>query len=380
MPNPQPSAAGLGGHAMLQRPALHLDALSIEMKWETTRRHPLYVWLWNTWRVFQREHQDQAATEFQDFAGTQWAWGMLGINGIPVDPALMFEELSGANANPRWLKRSARPVTYRHLAKILQARLSSDGLRLLSTMLFKAGETEPNSDERDQRLVSLNNIDCPELDCLVDLPLLQYSPAAPSKEFVSDITNLRNEMRSNLGIEESRTNESKMRIYLDAWDAREGWRDGTYDRSAPMSLKNASLELETSQRKAKYAYQQGFQLISGHPFSFENWMRLIGTLHLSGLDSGDVGPVALARLRHPPSVRGIDDTTLSSSDANSGASVLENISGSECRFDEVAAIDSIKAMIQSGHTNDQILAELELEALAEPAIDELRSIIEMEGS
>ncbi len=379
MSESQPSDAGLGDHSMLKRPDLHLEALSYEMKWETTRRHPLYLWLWDTWSVFQRRYQDQADTEFKSFPGIHWAWVMLGINGIPANPALMFNELSEADTNPRWLKRSARPVTYRHLAKILQAKLSSDGLKLLSTLLFDAGKAETNSEERYHKLMSLNNVEWPELDSLVDSPLLQYSPAAPSKEFVSDITNLRNEMRSNLGIEESRTNESKMRTYLAAWDAREGWQNGTYDRSAPMTLKRVSLELGMSQRKAKYAYQQGFQLISGHPFSFENWMRLIGALHFSALFSGDVGPVALARLRHSSSVRGIDNTTLSSNNANDGNSVLGNLSVCKSSFDEKAAIEKINTMVRSGHTNDQILAELELEALAEPVIDELRSIIEFDG-
>ena len=304
---------------------------------------------------------------------------MLGIDGIPVDPALDLSEIGSSEINPLWLRRSARPVTYRLLTKLLEAKLSSEALRLLSAMLFDAAKTEADSLERDQKLMSLNGVEWPELDALVDLPLLLYNPAAPSKEFVSDITNLRNEMRSSLGIEDSRTSESKMRLYLSAWDAREGWRNGAYDRTAPMTLKSVAHELGISDRKAKYAYQQGFQLISGHSFSFQNWMRLIGVLHLSGHFGGDVNLVSLSRLQHAPSVRGTDDTTLSLNQSDCNTSFLQNLPGDESSFNARSAIERINEMIRLGSSNDQILAELELEALAEPAIDELRSIVEMEG-
>ncbi len=366
-------------HSMLPRPELHLDALSVEMKWETTRRHPIYLAFWDAWGTSQRNHGSEAELLFLDSLGCQWAWVMLGVNGIPADPAWEFKELGDSDTNPIWMKRSARPVTYRLLARILHAKLSSTGLQALSGMLLEAAKTETGSIERDQKLMNLNGLNCPELDALVDLPLLLYNPSAPSKEFVSDITNLRNEMRSKLGIEDSRTSETKMRSYLVAWDAREGWRNGVYDRLAPVTLKDVARELGTSDRNAKYAYQQGFQLICGHPFTFQNWMRLMGVLHLSGLFSGDVNSVSLARLRHAPSVRGTDDTTLSSNQPNPGTSVLENLSGNEDGFNVTIAIEQISNMIRLGRANDQILAELELEEHAKPAIDELRSIIEMEG-
>ncbi|TWU18288.1 hypothetical protein Poly21_04490 [Allorhodopirellula heiligendammensis] len=366
-------------HPMLLRSESHLDALSVEMKWETTRRQPLYFVLWNTWRALQKNHESEAESLFLNSPLCHGAGIMLGINGIPSDPALEPKELFDTDTNLLWLKRSARPVTFGLLARMLGTKLSSSDLKTLSGMLLDAAESEAGSMERDQKLSSFTGLKCPDLDVLVDLPLLLYNPSAPSKEFVSDITNLRSAMRSKLGIEDSRTSETKMRSYLAAWDTREGWRDGVYDRLAPMTLKDVARELGTSDRNAKYAYQQGFQLISGHPFSFSNWMRLMGVLHLSGYLGRDVNSVSLSRLRHASSVRGTDDTTLSSSQQNPGTSVLENFPSNEDGFNVTSAIEQIRDMIRSGRENDQILAELELEEDAEPAINELRSIIEMEG-
>lgn len=202
-------------HSTLLRPQSHLDALSVEMKWETTRRHPIYVAFWDAWETFQRNHGSEAESLFLDSPGCQWAWVMLDISGIPADPALRFKELCDGDTNPIWMKRSVRPVTYRLLARILHAKLSSSGLQALSGLLLEAAKSETGSTERVQKLMSLNGLNFPALDVLVDLPLLLYNPSAPSKEFVSDITNLRNEMRSKLGIEDSRTSESKMRSYLE---------------------------------------------------------------------------------------------------------------------------------------------------------------------
>ncbi len=365
-------------HSMLQRPTLHLDSLSIEMKWETTRRHPLYVWLWDTWQCFARTAQTDATTLFLENPGVQWTWLMLGINGLPVSPELDFDDLPQSDGHPCWLKRSARPVSYRTLAKILQSQLSSNGLRLLSTMLFDASKTEVGTEGRVRRLMSLNNVDWDELDALVEMPLLLYNPAAPSKEFVSDLTNLRNEMRQRLGIGDTRTSETDLRKYLAAWDAREGWQEGHYDRETPMKLKDVAAQLQLSARNAKYAYQRGFELITGHPFSFANWMRVMGVLQLSELGDGQPSRVALSRLRQRSSVRGDDDTTLSSNHSDCGTSFLGTLAAGDS-FDVDGAIMRIRQFLREGRSSEQILSELDLNADAAPAIEEIRSVIDFEG-
>ncbi len=369
---------GYFDHSMLKRPPSHFTALSMEMKWETTRRHPLYIWLSDTWQCFVEMAGADAPTQFSESPGVQLAWVMLDINGLPPSPSLDFDDLLQSDVDPRWLKRSARPVSYRTLAKILQSQLSSDGLRLLSTMLFDASKTEVATEGREQRLMSLNNVDWDELDALVEMPLLLYNPAAPSKEFVSDLTNLRNEMRQRLGIGDTRTSETDLRKYLAAWDAREGWQRGHYDRETPMKLKDVAAQLQLSAQNAKYAYQRGFQLITGHPFSFANWMRVMGVLQLSKLGDGQPSRVALSRLRQRSSVRGDDDTTLSSNHSDCGTSFLGTLAA-EDSFDVDGAIMRIRQCLREGRSTDQILSELDLNADAAPAIEEIRSVIDFEG-
>lgn len=365
-------------HSMLRRPPRHFAALAMEMKWETTRRHPLYIWLWDTWQCFMEKSGADAPTQFRESPGVQWAWVMLNINGLPPNPSLDFDDLNQSDAHPRWLKRSARPVSYRTLAEILQSQLSSNGLRLLATMLFRASKTEVATEDRDQQLMSLNNVDWDELDALVELPLLLYNPAAPSKEFVSDVTNLRNEMRQRLCIGDTRTSETDLRKYLAVWDAREGWQRGRYDRESPLMLKDAAHQLQISVRKAKYAYQKGFELIIGHPFSFANWMRVMGVLQLSRLSDGEPNRIVLSRMRNRSSVRGCDDTTLSSNHADGGTSFLGTL-GAEDNFDVEGTIMRIHQFLRENRSTEEILLELGFGDDAAPAIEELRSIVDLEG-
>ena len=379
MAESSPSDEQLHDNAMLQRPAFHLDSLSVEMKWETTRRHPLYLWLWQTWNAVKNSFGAEAESEFINHPGPQWAWLMLDVNGIPADPALEFDALVHSVQNPLWLKRSARPVTYRTLAKILQAKLSADGLKILGTLLFDAGETALDSEEREQKLLQLNNLDWDELDRLVDLPILQFNPHAPSKEFVSDITNLRGDARNRLGLEESRTNESKMRDYLHAWDLREGWHHGEYDRSRPMTVVRIAQELNLTLRQAKYAYQQAFQMISGHAFNFDNWVRLLGLVQLSEYFGDQVSPASLHRLRHAATVRGVDDTTLSGGPDSGRNSVLEQIPDDDNDFDVSHAIDRIRELLDLGKTKNEILDDLDLGPDAEPCIERIRETMDLEG-
>lgn len=359
---------------MLQRPQEHLDSLSMKLKGETTRRHPIYLWLWETWEVFHRNFGDQAETQFLDFAGCQWAWLMLGVNGIPTDPATDFDSFTADTDHPIWLKRSARPATYRLLAQILLSKLGADGLKVLSTLLFNASKTEKDTEERNRKLLMLSSCDWREFDDLVDFPLLIYNPRAPSKEFQSDLTKLRIEARESLGLQERRINEEKLLGYLNVWDLREGWSAGRYDRNAGQSIASIAQKPGPETRNAKYAYRQAFELISGHSYSFDHWLRLMGLVHFSVLFGDQVNPLSHRRLRQSATLRGIDDTTLS----DDHQSVLQNLSGGQVDLDTAGLIERIRGLVCEGKADAEILGELELEENALPAIEAIRQALELE--
>lgn len=358
---------------MLLRENSHLDTLPLRFKWETTRRLPLYIWIWDTLQVLNRSESPTTEQDFSNHPAYQFVSAAISVNGLPVDPATEFKDLAADIENVRWLNRATRPVTNRFLANLLLAKLSPNTLRLLSGFLFEASDTEVGSDERDEKLLKLGSAEWEDLDALVDVPIVLLNPAAPAAEFVSDLTNLRDEWRVKRGLRDSRTRESKYENYLRAWDLREAWAGGKYHRDAVLSLKDVASELGQSKTTAKNWYRGGFQLVSGHEFTPEKWVELMGAVQLSELVEGSVSPISTRRAIRTPSRRELDDTTLSGGRNNEGTGVVEQLSTHPDQDGELRQItQDILSLIAKKRSNEEIREELGLSGKADKAIEVLR--------
>ncbi|WP_145093406.1 hypothetical protein [Rosistilla carotiformis] len=298
---------------------------------------------------------------------------LLGVNGIPVNPALEFDSLVDAETNFLWLKRAARPVSLRLMAKLLlAANLQPETLRLLSEHFSRAAD---NTDSRNrfESLSLLNSAECPDLDLLANIPLYQLNPAAPAEEFNSDLKNLRDQWRERLKLPNSRVSEKKYEDYLRAWDLREGWSEGKYHRDAVRSMKDVVKELGQSKTSARNWYRSGFKLVTGHEFSVENWVEVMGVTQLSRLLGETVAQASGRRALRANSRRPVDDTTVSGGRNQQGnPGVVEELAAQQAPQDVQQMLLRISKLIAKGCSDQEILEDLEVEETALPAIVEFR--------
>jgi hypothetical protein len=139
-----------------------------------------------------------------------------------------------------------QPVTCRLAALLLSRQMTPEALQAISTLLWNASKGDVGSDARIEAMSLLESIEFPDLDTLIDFPIHKLNPSAPIEELISDCRKLRDEWRKRHKRSNTRTNEKKYADYLNAWDLREGWVSGHYNRSIATRLKDVAKQLGKS--------------------------------------------------------------------------------------------------------------------------------------
>jgi hypothetical protein len=80
-----------------------------------------------------------------------------------------------------------------------------------------------------------------------------------------------------------RLRKKKLDEYLQVWDAREGWTGCRYDERQSLKFPVIARQRNKKVSTVFEQYREAFQLITGHPFSYELWYRLIAPFHVSQL-------------------------------------------------------------------------------------------------
>lgn len=260
---------------------------------------------------------------------------------------------------------------------LLAANLQPETLRLLSEHFSRAAD---NTDSRNrfESLSLLDSAKCPDLDLLANIPLYLLNPAAPAEEFNSDLKKLRDQWREHLKLPNSRVSEKKYGDYLRAWDLREGWSEGKYHRDAVRSMKDVARELGQSKTSARNWYRSGFKLVTGHEFSVENWVEVMGVTQLSELFGETVAPASGRRALRSNARRPVDDTTVSGGRNQQGnPGVVEELSAHRDAEDVQQMLIRISNLMAEGCSDKEILEDLGLKETALPAIREFREILEI---
>ena len=292
---PEPDRA-VGG--LLLRPPQTLHLLPLAYRWEFTRRHPYYL---QGWDLAHRHHAGVLADPLAARYGRLAASILMGIgvSGDPPAPTAGADALGLNQLAAVWQEGAVAPLTYRAAAMQL-AELPRESRMAVSAILLNschAAEGERGDDfDADRRrtlVMALVAAADPVLDRLPNRPFLGVNLFAPLRAIKQAVGSLVSEWKAAQNIGDRRRRPDMLDDYLRVWDLREGWTGGGYDPAREMSFHAIAANLKIPLATAGNHYDSAFDLLSGHPHTFGNWLRLFGVLKLTGRH----GPACLGR-RH----------------------------------------------------------------------------------
>jgi hypothetical protein len=354
------------------RPEGQLQDLPFDYRWEVTRRHPYYqVW----WRPAGRYFKGEPSSS-EDFPGQgQLAAAFLrliGVIGEAPDPATDATTLSAAVGGNFYLGDTIQPLTLRQTAKLLIDALPTADRAFLGAVFSVSADQESAADgdnsEVARRLkawAELSRIRSPALDRVPDAPLFYLHAAASQRAITRDAERYARHWKSRRNLAERRIRTEKFSGYLQAWDVREGWLDGSYDPSRELKFVRVARKLRVPLSTVFNRYRSGFRLITGHEFSPVLWWRVCGILKLA-LASGQTGRFA-SRLggqrtssRHRPPVP--DSVVSPPALAGRGEGVVASAAIQESHEADVDLRLDLTELINKRLSDDEIARRLDLPA------------------
>ena len=342
-----------------QRPPFQFRSLPKKIRWEVTRRHPIYQIFWRPPDLDLGEGENQRRAESALSKLRLFLLGAICVGSERVDPATDFEQLAEGDLNSGWMSGAVHPLTNRQLAMLLIASLPNKtlgevGLCMMNAALGKDIAGEPR---KQSELLKLKNMTMEGLDGFIDQPMVSINAAASSRDVRQAIDRLLVKWKKEHGLSEQRIpSKEKLMTYLEVWDLREGWSQGSYERSAESSLTDIAERRKASVKTIHNHYRNAFELITGHPYSVENWVVLFG-FHKIDRHFGDLGRATRLRPLIAHTRREIPESVISSNqlpDFVSRNATIEDISAEQL-------FAQIKQLIEGGKTNEQIAEELNLQ-------------------
>ena len=349
------------------RPLLQLRSLSLRMRWEVTRRHPSYQVFWNAQAPGSMIKSDAD----KDLLVSHWAsiktnaLGAIGVSGQTIDPATEFEDLCDDSVKSEWLSGAVHPISMRGLASLLVSSLPKDTLQKVGMAILEAG-LDDEAGQEPHRLQSLNKIasyDLSGLDGFTTEPFVYINPNASGRKLMPEIMRLLKDWKQEKQLPEKHDRPESEQSYLDAWDRREGWKNGSYSLSREQKFKEIAKDLQVSLSTVHSRYKRAFKLISGHAYTVNNWKELFGPIKLSSLAQRDADKGVSRRLIKksrpdvPQSRLGLHEDFGGFADFNSTVEHDDN-SVSEDRHE-------LETLISAGKSNAAIFLALGIEQTEE---------------
>ena len=274
-----------------------------------------------------------------------------------------------------WLSGAVHSITLRGIAAMLIAALPKETLGYVGLKLVEAGcdDRENEPPRRAQAIQDLVTLDKPGLDCYPDEPIVSVNPAASGRQITEAVSDLLKHWKKQRGLEEKRDRSDKYPDYLRVWDLREGWTGSAYDLSQEKKLKEVAVELRLKLSTVGKHYRSAFEMIIGHPYSPDMWIRVFGVNKFADLTGeGIQGPVTHRRPLVSPTRRPIPESVLGCV-AKDGASVsplAESLAPPT--LDVAAIIEQIRGLLDQEPNDERLAKRLALEPKAIPAIARLR--------
>jgi hypothetical protein len=335
--------------ALFTRDPATLDRLTILQRWEVTRRHPYYLLHWQAAGVYVDEGKPPEAAPSQALLIAALNWTSHYVDPAIDDPWPEKGPLEGLTC--------AFPATVRVLARRLIS-LPSDLREQLARILLDDVEPGPEpvgDDDRGKywrRNRAVENLDHLLTDEMLEelKGLVAIVPwDAPRRGVKEDLVKIIGAWGKGEETEKKRRRGDKLEDYLAVWDRREGWMQGRYDAAAERRLLDIGKELGKSLSTIQTRYHSAFRHITGHEYKPDTWSILFGPLKASRWASWRKSK------QRTDSVDLVPETRLG------GAGVIAGEADPRGPSDlrEAEWSMDIRTLIEKGHGDDQIVAELE---------------------
>lgn len=275
----------------LGRPVGQLHDYPLEIRWEVTRRHPYYLSFWDY--ALAGPAGSAPATDIP-LTRQFIAWhmlGLIGVQGMPYDPATSAEDMLGRDLDPLFLSGSIQPMTMRAMAALLIQMLPANERHFLGQMLLSSRDPAQaipgDTDQQVQRMLAvqaLAEFPSQAFDACPDAPFFQIHMGASLRTLQRDLEEQSRRWKAKLGIEPSKVHTAKLAEYLAVWDLREGWTGSGYDPGRQLPFAEIGQQLRISKRSTlAYRYRSAFAMITGHEFTPELWFALFAPLNFTSL-------------------------------------------------------------------------------------------------
>lgn len=350
---------------LLFRPSEITNSLPQQIRWEFTRRHPYYL---QFWQAAQRHHHRPSEHPLERRLG-EIAVSILGVIGIaqsqtPFDPHLGPEALGLRDLGGAWVGGAVAPAILRTLAQMLLLALPAPQRSQLGRLLSESAEYDSQDTAHMAGMLrQLAGFHDAAWDSFPSAPIVSINLEMPQRAITDAIEQLVREWKLERGISEHRRRDDKLDEYLAVWDAREGWADGQYDATREKTLQTVAHESGVSIGTVTSRYRSAFRYLSGHEYSPELWIRLMGPLKLSRYCTDQAGS-GLTRKRpwRSPSPRPVTETVLLPGRTEMERSEYLAAAGfTEFDFISVDLALDINTLIAKGLTDDQIFETLEMQ-------------------
>ena len=346
----------------IKREPFQLRSLSIPMRWEVTRRHPIYQNYWQDSADFHRQ-EIIPTNPFEKLKRESAAklLSLIGVSGEPPDPRTPFSKLGESELNKAWLSGAVHPVTLRGMAGILLATLPDSTLEYLGLYLIEAGCEKNDNDKekysREKSLSKLATYKCKVLDSYTAEPLVSVNPAASQRQISEAIKDLHAQWKNERELKEQRDRSDKYKTYLEVWDLREGFsEDGAYEISEEHTLSEIAKVVGSSISTVSNHYQSAFELIIGKPYCPELWWNTMGVFKFNEFNFED-SVVSQPRPRKSRTPRPVPESLL-------GAEIdfLNQVTQTDdYDLTYVELMAELKSFIGQGMSDEEIHEKLDVE-------------------
>ena len=347
---------------LVRRPRDVLMQLPPQFRWEVTRRHPYYLSFWQAARATVLE-ADPRVRLMKDAARILLL--AIGFTSEPIDPATEAATLDEGQLLAAWRDGAVAPLSIRGFVGVLSMLPATARLAIGNFLVDSASGSETVED-RFERSRQLHELALPELDQHPDLPMISVNLRASDRTILAAVRALLRDWRRRFNVRAPRRRNDRLDDYLRAWDMREGWTGSTYDVEREMRFREIAGQMRGSIRTIANRYESAFQLIVGHPYSPELWVKLFGPLKLSRHFTTGTPRVSRRRPFRSRTPRPVPETVVQPQRYDNDATGLLEAAG--MTFDDLASADllmDVEELLKRGCTDAQIMERLDLQTDAD---------------
>lgn len=348
-----------------------LHELNTKHRWEVRRRHPLYLLYWHDAKDYLSAPELPTDPEKQSkgvFAASMIK--LIGVTGMPVDPATEFDDLDDIAIDPAFLSGAVQPMTYRAMLTHFIGAFTPADLSVLGSFLKMAAQHDyvvegdsPNLDRQRLNAVrQLNSLQHKVLDSYFDGPLVYIHLDASQRTIVEATETLVRRWKKVRNMPERRLQTSKIEQAIAVWDMREGWTGGQYDADREQTFDAIAKSQKASKSTVVNQHRAAFEWIVGMNYSPEVWTAAVAPIKLIRAE-GELPRIHRRRYEKLVAATGgafVPESTLTGNANEYGTSVVEGASTVEDSTDDIDLLLDIKQLINDGKGSDEIQEKLGL--------------------